>query len=122
MVKILSIINRGLKEKKKVILLPNNKMTVSIIKILYEKGYIFNYFYMYDKIKINMTTYQNNLIINSLRSYNNLNLKKYVTNKQLKRIVFLQKRKLLLSSCYGIITGDMAIKYRTGGYIISELI
>lgn len=122
MFKILAIINRAIKENKKVIFLPNSKLSTDIVKILYEAGYILNYFFMYNKIKIEFTDYQNKLILNQLKSYNNLNLKKYVTFKQLKRMVFLKKKRLLLSTCYGIILGDLAIKYRIGGYVISEFI
>lgn len=122
MFKTLAIINRGIKENKKLIILPNNKLTINIVKILYNNGYISNYFFMYNSIKIELTYYQDHLIINKLKCYNNFNLKKYITYQQLKRMVFFKKKRLLLSTCYGVVMGDLAIKYKTGGYIISEFI
>lgn len=122
MFKVLAIINRGIKEKKKYIYVLNNNTSLDIIKILYKKGYIVNYKFYFNSIKIEFNIYQNKIVINSLKFYNHLNLQKYVTYKQLKRMIFIKNKKLLVSTVNGIIMGDLALKYKIGGLILAEFI
>ncbi|MFN4152420.1 MAG: hypothetical protein ACK4IX_15880, partial [Candidatus Sericytochromatia bacterium] len=91
-----SILNRGLLEKKKFISLANTNKNLILVKIFYDNGYIFNYNILYNKIQIEFNIYNNRFIFKSLKTYKSLNTKKYVTLKQLKRMVFLENKKLIL--------------------------
>lgn len=120
MYNILALINKGIKENKKYINIPYSLLNLKIIKLLYEKGYLLNYRLFYNKIKIELNIYENNLIFLNIFFYKNLQMKKFVTYKQLKRLTFVKKKKLLLSTSKGILLNEIALKYRIGGCILIE--
>jgi ribosomal protein S8 len=119
--KILAIINRGIKEKKKNIDIPYTPFSISIIKLLYKEGYIFNYIILYNIITIELNIYENKLIINSFKLYKRTNPRIYLNNKQLKKMIFKKNKRLLLSTSKGILSNDKALKYGIGGLILSEI-
>jgi ribosomal protein S8 len=119
--KILAIINRGIKEKKKNIDIPYTPFSISIIKLLYKEGYIFNYVIFYNIISIELNIYENKLIINSFKLYKRTNPRIYLNNKQLKKMIFKKNKRLLLSTSKGILSNDKALKYGIGGLILSEI-
>lgn len=116
-----SILNRGLLEKKKFISLANTNKNLILVKIFYDNGYIFNYNILYNKIQIEFNIYNNRFIFKSLKTYKSLNTKKYVTLKQLKRMVFLENKKLILTTSFGILDSNCALKKNVGGCILFEL-
>ncbi len=118
----LAILNRGLLEKKKYVLLDNNNKNISLVKIFYNNGYIFNYSIVYNKIKIEFNIFNDKFIFNKLKLYKTANLKKYVTLKQLKRMVFLENKKLILNTSLGILDSNVALKRNIGGCILFEFI
>jgi ribosomal protein S8 len=119
--KILAIINRGIKEKKKNIDIPYTPFSISIIKLLYKEGYIFNYIISYNIITIELNIYENKLIINNFKLYKRTNPRIYLNNKQLKKMIFKKNKRLLLSTSKGILSNDKALKYGIGGLILSEI-
>lgn len=122
MYKILSIINRALIEKKKNVLLPNTVKSLLFCKLLYKQLIISKYIINFNKINIYFNVINNKLIFNRLKTYKHLNTGKYLTYKKLKKVVFVQKKILILTTPVGIISSEMALKYKTGGTILVELI
>lgn len=118
----LSIINKGLLEKKQKITLNYNNKNLLLVKIFYNNGYVFNYNISYNKIEVMFNIFNNKLIFNNLKFYKSLNVRKYITYKQLKRLVFLKNKKLILDTSFGILDSGLALKYRIGGCILFEFI
>jgi ribosomal protein S8 len=121
MINTLGIINRGIKEKKKSVTVPYTDTSMKIIQILHCEGYLLSYIVIYNSIHLEINNYENSAIINKLKFYNHLHLGRCVTLKQLKSLVFLKNKRLLVSTCYGILTGEVALKYLVGGTILVEI-
>lgn len=118
----LSIINKGLIENKKSVFILNTNKNLVISKLLYNQGVITNYQIIFNRIKVVFNLINNNKIFNKLKNYKKLNVNKYVTHKQLKRMFFLHNKYLILTTSIGIITSEFALKNKKGGCILLEFI
>lgn len=116
----LAILNRGLIERKKHVILSNTNKNLLIVKIFYSNGYIFNYSILYNKIQVEFNIYNDKLIFNALKTYKSFSTRKYITLKQLKRMVFLENKKLILTTNLGILDSNTALKKNVGGCILFE--
>lgn len=117
----LSILNRGLLEKKKNVAINFTNNNLLLVKIFYSNGYVLNYRVLYNKIHLQFNVFNNKFIFNSFKLYKNFNNKKFVTLKQLKRMVYLENKKLILNTSLGILYSSDALKKCVGGSILLEL-
>jgi ribosomal protein S8 len=120
--KILGIINRSWKEKKRIINIPYNINILKIIELLYKEGYIFSYFIKYNKIIVENNIGEGNIIGNSLKIYKIKKNTSYITNKKLYKMIKQNNKRYIMYTQYGILFGEQALKLKTGGCIISEII
>jgi ribosomal protein S8 len=101
---------------------PFTKENLNLIKLLYKEGYINTYSINMEKIKINIefSFFEGKRIYNGIKIYYKMSDYYNINIIQLKKIQKKRKKKLLLSTSYGICTSNQAIKYGIGGKIIGE--
>lgn len=99
---------------------PYNAYNLNLIKHLYSKGYLFNYKLFYNKIILELNIYENELLLTNFYFYKASQGNRYITYKQLKRLIFKKHKKLLLSTNKGVLFSDIALRYKIGGCILVE--
>jgi len=120
MLNIIGLINKGIIEKKKYVKIPYTLTSLKIIKLFYNKGYIFNYEILYNIIQIELNIYENTFVLNNFHFYKSFQLKRHITHKQHKRLFFIKNKKLLLSTSKGLLLSETALKYNIGGCILVD--
>jgi len=84
--KNLALINKGLKQHKKIICIPYSKSSIKIVQLLYDEGYIFTYKIIYNKIILEFNMKEGKLMCNGIRLYKKNNNKSYISYNSLKKI------------------------------------
>lgn len=118
---LLGLLNKAIVNKQTFMKIPYNKKILKIILLLYELGYINNYYISYNNICAYPNIYKNEFILNRLYFYSKPGQIKSISYKQLKKINNKQHKLFILSSILGICTSKEALKYKIGGIIIAEI-
>jgi ribosomal protein S8 len=102
--------------------IPYSKENLNLIKLLYKEGYFNTYSINMEKMKIyiEFNYFEGKKIYNGIKIYYKMGDYYNINRIQLQKIQKKRKKKLLLSTSYGICTSNQAIKYGIGGKIIGE--
>lgn len=119
---IISSLNNALKKKSSICVLPKNNISIGIIKVLYNSGYVAFYTATYNKGKpllvlffkfsLSMTP------LNGIKSVSSQGKRVYWTHSELKKNISLSNWFYVLSTNNGIISSTEALKLKIGGEVL----
>ena len=120
---ITSIVN-GYNANKKVIKLKKSKFTFKILIFLKNEGYINGFYinnnnssFFYIELKYKLNGYK---FINFFKSFNTVHKKYFISLKKLKRN-FRHSYLYVLTTNLGILTGNLAVSKKVGGFVLFKL-
>jgi len=121
---IISSLNNALKKKSSICVLPNTNTSISILKVLYNSGYVAFYTATYNKGKpILVLFFKFSLSMTSLsglKSVSNQGKRVYWTYSQLKNNISLSSLFYIISTSNGVLSGTQALKLKIGGEVLLQ--
>jgi ribosomal protein S8 len=120
---ITSIVN-GYNSNKKIIKLKKSKFIFKILIFLKNEGYINGFYinnnkssFFYIELKYKLNGYK---FINFFKSFNTLHKKHFISLKKLKRN-FRHSYLYVLTTNLGVLTGNLAVSKKVGGFVLFKL-
>jgi len=117
---IVSTIKTSIIRKKTTITIKKTKLILNILKTLYKKGFIRNYYTQNNKIII-LLKYKKNLpVIQDIKQISNVNQIKYIKQKNINTL-FKNTAEFLISTTEGILTKNECLEKKIGGKILIKI-
>jgi len=116
----IAILNQIIKNNILLGKIPYSVKGYELVKLLYNLGYINNYYIDFNNICISFKYYKNKKLFNNFYFYSSPGHIRSISNSKIKHLYFKKKKNFILSTIKGIITSKDALLYNCGGIILAE--
>jgi ribosomal protein S8 len=99
-----------------------SKKSHELCKIFYKLGYISNYVCVNNSIRVSLRFHNNAPVLKSLFIYSRPGNRRTISYNVLKKKCKVELVPYLLSTDYGILTTEMALRLKTGGEILCKFV
>jgi small subunit ribosomal protein S8 len=117
---LLARIKNGIQRQKEIVLVPNTKLNVEILKVLEQESMIGGYTQVQEGINIELLYDEKESVISSLKRRSKPGQRIYISSKDIKPV--MNGRGIsIISTSKGLMTGAQAKSQEIGGELICEV-